>query len=220
MAINIKNNIEISTFDKSIDLFINKCIEEMQMRNVNIKISLNSFTPYSDNSISNGYFGETKDKIIEFAFCVGQPFKNWLPIFIHEYCHFKQWVEDKKMFEKGEKDCSIVFSWLENKEKVNKSKIDKAIIGIQDLESDCERRAFNIIKKSFRHIIHQDIYAQKANAYILFYNFVRDNKKWYDSKIKPYEHLDIFSLMPKKIIESPYDYPSKEIKSIYESKYL
>lgn len=217
--INYKENINITTFNNKIDIFINKCFSEMEKQNIKISISLNNFVKYTDNSNVNGFFGLNNSTNNEFSFCVGKNINQWFPIFIHEYCHFKQWKESKNLWNQGELSCGIIFEWLENNNAIIDSNIYLHIKNIQDLESDCEKRTLSIIKKYFTNIIDPKLYGKKSNAYVLFYNIVRDYHKWYEIGKEPYNDEEILDIIPSKIISSPYKYPSKNLENLYLYKY-
>jgi hypothetical protein len=66
------------------------------------------------------------------------------------------------------------------------------------VEVDCEKRTVEKIKKyGLDSIINIDEYIQKSNAYVLFYLWMRKNRKWYTIGKEPYNIPDVVSVMPK-----------------------
>lgn len=119
---------------------------------------------------------------------------KWLPIFIHETCHMDQWLENSPLWLTS-KDFALLDNWLEGKEYPIKEIIEfihKVIL----VEADCERRTIEKIKK-YNLPIDTKYYAQRANAYLYYYQWLVANRLLY--KTAPYEVPEIIGFMPEEI---------------------
>jgi translation elongation factor EF-1beta len=88
--------------------------------------------------------------------------------------------------------------WLNGDDSVNMNNIDNEIRTSIIVEVDCEKRTVEKIKKyGLDSIINIDEYIQKSNAYVLFYLWMRKNRKWYTIGKEPYNIPDVVSVMPK-----------------------
>jgi hypothetical protein len=77
--------------------FIGNALVEMIENKVNLKLlRKNRVNIENDDSFLNGYFNENP---LEFSCAMSKPQKEWIPIFLHEYCHFKQWKEKTSIWE-------------------------------------------------------------------------------------------------------------------------
>jgi hypothetical protein len=88
--------------------------------------------------------------------------------------------------------------WLNGDDSVNMNNIDNEIRTSIIVEVDCEKRTVEKIKKyELDSIINIDEYIQKSNAYVLFYLWMRKNRKWYTIGKEPYNIPDVVDIMPK-----------------------
>jgi hypothetical protein len=144
----------------------------------------------------NGYFcGETK----EFAVAIGKPQKLWLPVFVHEFCHFEQWREDSDIWDLSMNDSGVVdiWSWLEGAEEYPKKQIEKSFYITQLLEQDCDKRVVEKIGQ-FDLPIDPERYIKASNAYHLFYQVALQERTWYVDA--PYQVEKIIDAMPSKFL--------------------
>jgi hypothetical protein len=74
----------------------------------------------------------------------------------------------------------------------------KVIDIMRDTEWDCELRAVARIHEYDLPIDAQE-YSQKANAYILFYNWVALTRQWYPKGFAPYQIPELYRAMPDVI---------------------
>jgi hypothetical protein len=117
-----------------------------------------------------------------------------LEILVHEYCHLTQWIDDIPLWKMTETSGPLLDDWLAGKSVRN---IKKHIANMRDLELDNERRAVKLIKEWGLSI---DIpqYIKKANAYILFYNWLYFTRKWSSPDNTPYTNEHILTFMSDK----------------------
>ena len=127
-------------------------------------VKLNSFK-------CGGYFDGDGDKPMLVVAGGREDFKA---ILAHEYCHLTQWVDKIKIWDKSSPSLEILNSWLEGEE-VKKIKKHAGIC--RDLELDNEIRSSKIVKK-YDLGISVGKYIKRANAYVLFYNYLLVSRKW------------------------------------------
>ena len=148
----------------------------------------------------NGYF-EDDGGCFTLACATKKHWTKWFPVFVHEYCHFCQWREDSPYWlnfvdKHGNDVVEHIFEWLNGREFGDN--IWNYIRATREGELDCERRAVKIIKK-LDLPINPDLYAQRANAYVNFYNYIALRRKWYKVGKAPYENKKIVELMPRHL---------------------
>lgn len=136
-------------------------------------------------------------------------------ILVHEYCHYLQWSNSKRFYNKGSTAAEIVFNWLGGKF-YKKSTVKSAIDTIIELEWDCECRALEVIDR-YKLDINVDKYLQASNAYLMFYHIVHEQRKW--CKTSPYNPIMMLS-MPTSLQPLEYYLNPDNIKSHQREKYL
>ena len=83
-------------------------------------------------------------------------------------------IRDVRVWKQAEKSLGIVWEWLDGE---NHRNITKHISVARDLELDNEKRSVKLIKK-FKLPIDVKLYIKKANAYVLFYNYMLITRRW------------------------------------------
>ena len=107
-------------------------------------------------------------------------------------------------------------AWLYHGYDYDKSLTDRYINALQDFELECETMSIHTILENDLSVNVVD-YIKQANAYIYFYNLVRDERKW--CKYAPYTVNEILDMMPEQIITDPRDI-SEEIYEMIKIKCL
>ncbi len=119
---------------------------------------------------------------------------DWIEILAHEYSHLTQWVEQIKVWKQAEKSLGIVWEWLDGK---NHRNIKKHISVARDLELDNEKRSVNVIK-TFQLKVDLENYIRKANAYVMFYNWMLKTRRWSKPNNSPYKNINVKKAMSTK----------------------
>lgn len=118
---------------------------------------------------------------------------RWPEIFIHEYCHFLQQLDQDGGIEVAYVPVSADETnvmWAQIAEVTWLNRLGAWFTGgpgspllalrkTRAMEVDCDRRAIELIRK---HRLPIDLvrYAQQANAYHLFYTVMETTRRWYD----------------------------------------
>lgn len=148
----------------------------------------------------SGFFtgnDRTNEKIL--AVATGKPLKQWLPVLLHESCHMDQYLEDCQEWRNivmpdGTDSSDALFEWIGGKDCDNPR--DLALRSLQ-VELDCEKRTVQkIIYFSLEDYIEPLEYIQKANAYVYFYLYVLETRKFYTKGNEPYINPMVWSAAP------------------------
>jgi hypothetical protein len=130
---------------------------------------------------------------------------EWFGVLVHEYCHFIQWRDDTKIWNRF-CDYDITYSQIILKPE----KYKKELAALMELEIDCEKCATSIIKNN--KLFDHKNYAQTANAILYKYAMLYKYGKWPNDNRK-YQKVQEFC--PTKILKSYKEYleiPEKVIK--------
>jgi hypothetical protein len=170
--------------------FLKDCFSKLKEYNINVVFCDTNFL--KKQQIVGYYDGQSKKLLV----CKRNP--NWLTIFVHEYSHFLQDIENCKIYARY--NCltpgpqEIVDRWIKGK-KHPKKKVKKAFNLIRELEMDCEKRSLQLIRK-YNLPIDKIKYTQEANS-ILYQYFVEEQDR------KKVKHLPrkFIEKMPKRLLK-------------------
>lgn len=163
----------------------------------------------SGNIRCSGYFDET-NKVLACA----MKKRDWLSILVHEYGHLTQWLDNCDSWKKAIKLDSVnkIDEWLLGKRIKNH---ELHIDVVKELELDNEKRSVKIIKKfGLDNRIDVKDYVKKANAYVLFYNYIKKTRRWSNPKNSPYGNKHVISVMSDRFSMN-YDKMSKRVESAF-----
>jgi hypothetical protein len=160
---------------------------------------------------------------------IGIPWEKWVPVFIHESCHFDQFVEKCQAWQeihncyRGIDAQTIFYRWIDERVNYPDSVVYKALQAVRGSELDCERRVSKEIinNKLTKYIDVKDL-NMKANSYIYFHNVMYFTRKWYHKDVKPYRNRKLYELMPDHFdndyTQLPLDYYRLCLKLCYKKK--
>lgn len=178
--------------------FMEYAKERAEKNGISLKFTKYQTLLDGDGMSISGYFSDA-DKVIVCA--SGNSFSYWFSTFIHEFCHFEQWLSGKYPYW-FELEQETLEKWLNGKNYKN-DYILKCIRNIQACEYDCEKRTLKIIDK-FDLPINKKKYIKKANFSLMFYNYVFLRRTWG----KPGFALDYTKLLNKMPETLKKDYSS------------
>ena len=168
------------------------------------------YVKVSDKTKCGGYF-DPDERILAVA---GRS-NDWREILVHEYAHLTQWVDDCEEWRRCDEHDSLrkMSAWLEGEEVKD---IDLHIDLVKYLELDNEKRAVKLIKKWG---IETDIkdYVRKANAYVIWHNYLKLSRKWPQPGNGPYSNRKLIDAMSSKF-NMNYDKLSPKIRRICETE--
>jgi len=156
----------------------------------------------------SGYFDD-QNKIL----AVAMKSKNSKEIFVHEFGHVTQFIDNCLPWKNLGQSLEKVTDWLHGKRVHN---INRHIDIVKLMELDNEKRSVELIK-NFNLDIDVEDYIKRANSYIYFYNRLKKTRKWSHPKNAPYNNKSVFKVMPSYFKKS-YKTTPKNVEKIYEAE--
>lgn len=198
------------TYDDLVRLIEKKC----EKHSVSLDIRDVSYVKL-DSSRCGGYFLPEKDdlKIVVAKKDIGK--KDYRSTLLHEYCHLTQYLDKCEAWERGLKSLSIMQEWLEGKD-FSKKEIKKHLSNCRDLELDNDKRAAKMLNKYNIGISKKD-YIRKANADILFYNWMLETRKWSKQSNPASSNKKLLKLMSNKF-DMNYNKLEPKIRKIFKKE--
>jgi hypothetical protein len=147
----------------------------------------------------SGYFCDTT-KVLVVA--TKKSKKDWIATLLHEYCHFLQFIEECPFYaEYTSSNPQITYDYLDDSYRgLTQTEYEALVVSIeatQRVELDCERRVIALIKEhKLQRYINIKEYSQKATAYVLFYQIMLAERRWYTLEKAPYAYKPAYSQMP------------------------
>ena len=146
----------------------------------------------------------------------GRP--DWLDILIHEYAHFRQWMEQSApVYNADAAACIVVDGYLHGGKTPSQSVLRKAFKRVMAMERDAEMRAIKIAK-AHRLPIDEERYARHANLYIYSHHLMRDTGAW-RSAADPHRSWRLVDMMPSTFKAQPHRSIPKPVYAALERFY-
>ena len=193
--------------NKNVQDFLQYVKSECKANDIKIDLRKRKYLVLSGNIKCSGYF-DSENKVL----VVATKREDWLPILVHEFGHFTQWMDDCKEWRNSGDSLGDVDAWLGGKEIKN---IKRSLGKSRDLELDNEKRSVAIIK-AWGLPIDVKTYTQKANAYVQFYNWMFFTRRWCTPQNSPYKNPKIYGEMPTTF-RMNYKQMSPKYKKIFQA---
>jgi hypothetical protein len=179
-----------------------------ECNSANVKFDLRKSKSIRDGKFTcAGWF--TSDKPAELVVAMNRA--DALEILVHEYAHMTQWMDGILIWYSAGDSILYVSRWLENRSVAD---IDYHIGMVRDMELDNEMRSVDIIK-AWNLPIDIDKYIQKANAYLMFYNWLRVSRRWSRPAKSPYTSKAIVESMSTKF-DMNYEKFPPELQELFQ----
>lgn len=124
-------------------------------------------------------------------------------VFLHEYCHYLQWKNNRDLWDRSLLTYDILFEWIDKPESnYTDEELNQSLHDILELEHDCESRALKLLQNNPIENVSTDKYIRAVNAYLLHYHINRDLRK---RPKNPIYSENVLSNMPN-IFNSNLDY--------------
>jgi hypothetical protein len=171
----------------------------LEMLNQNVKIS---FIPKTFNTEGSFLYGKSRGPLLEIKNHARDDSdeSNWYELFLHEYCHFQQYYENKYIDAEDLSAENALQEWLEGDKSLSDKQIRSYVRRILASELDCERRVIRLVKKN-RLSVDTKEYIRSANACLLSYLFL-NNKEKDIYKYHLWDVDEIINLLPTKFLKS------------------
>jgi hypothetical protein len=157
-----------------------------------------------------GYFDD-ENKTLQ----VAMKQKDSFEILVHEYSHLTQWIDKVPVYMKANKYLLAVDKWIAGTN-LPSAVVDAAIQGTVDLELDNEKRSVKLIAK-YNLSIDKENYIKKANAYLYFYHWMKNTRKWSTPNNLPYRNKNIVAAMPTTF-RGKYDKLPKRFEKLFKQE--
>jgi len=174
-----------------IKTFIFEKIKELSQEGITVKFMGTNLINYTYNGRKDSCGGFFDTKTLAIATKMSET--EWIPTFLHEYSHYLQW-KSSGVWEVS--DVDPYDKWISGK-KVNEKKARESMICLLRDESDCEKKAVNLIRQ-YHLPINIRNYIKKANSYLYFHEVAYRYKDWYSIGRDPWKFESILSVMPSK----------------------
>ena len=205
------------TKDKWMKMFL-ECLCDLATHDVDVFLSKRKYVTIKDENIKvKGFWNDTDSKDLKLACSVKGSYKKWMPIFIHEYCHFLQWKEKSRLWKQNRGLSASVMDKILHNEPISSDKINLYLNRSRDLELDCEKRTVAIFKK-YKVPLNIKYYIQCANSYIHFYNHIKTYRSWYPLNNKPYSNKKLIEACSTRFYKSYKRIPPK-LAMLFEKYY-
>lgn len=159
-----------------------------------------------------GFFDDNPKPVFVCALGIAQ--REWIPVFIHEYCHFLQWKDqckEWKNYQKLDKN-ELLDKWMAEEIELSHDKVKKLCRAMREVELDCEKRAVEVIQRFDLEFDVED-YIRKANAYVLYFNLLPDKGGWF-TKENPSNVNQITKALSPRFLKSYARTPKKYIELV------
>jgi len=201
--------------EKCVKLFMDHVNSECEKYGILLDLRRSKRVKYDDTITCSGWFDCDAKELV-----VGKYSSDFLGIFVHEYAHMTQWIDyldgTFPLWKSAGNSIAKYNEWLDGKPTPN---ISKHIARARDLELDNERRSVRIIRDwGLDSVIDIDDYIRKANAYLLFYNWMRKYRRWSSTTRSPYNTPAITKLMSKKFNMNYAELPSHIEKAFIDAR--
>lgn len=189
----------MTNLPKKVTDFIEQCRVDLNYHGVKLVMDYENNHVETGGIPCSGYFSDTT---MTLACAVGtKNIEDWFGTFIHEFCHFKQWIEGADVWTESQKhgdSDSILDGYISGRlTKEEVPNLKEIVRSIAHVEYDCEKRAVAMMQfYSFQDIFVIEEYVKKANAYVAFYKQVYDKAVWYDPDKAPYLNTMVWCEMP------------------------
>jgi hypothetical protein len=202
--------MKLSKNDKA---FIQHVKDECKRLGVKTHIKDVKYVKLSPSIRCSGYFYDGEDEGVRpvLACSMGKP--DGLQILVHEYCHLTQWQDGIKIWKEYNTKAFKVDEWLEG---TNIRNIKKYMQIAIDLELDNERRSVKMMRK-WGLSIDTKKYTKAANAYLQFYNWMLQTRKWSKPTNSPYANKRIVAAMPDSF-RMDYTKLPKRLEKLYKEE--
>jgi hypothetical protein len=170
--------------------YVTAACRELEAAGVKVDIYRDEDAPGFAGGKLGGYFDEEGP-----TFFVGEPLssRRWLPVFLHEFQHFRQWQAKSPTWTAtlaGDCCAWYVFeAWLAGVVEMTPQQRDDAIRMILACEIECETMTLAEVAANPGLGITSGWYTQMANAYLAYHGAVRVVRRWY--QVSPYSDDEI-----------------------------
>jgi len=213
------------TLPSEIQAFVDDATVRLKAAGVKIDLQDVDRLEYQPGMFCSGYFDDDIEGEVVFAVAVGRPWEKWFPIFVHEFCHFEQWSDDREAwegFKHGDQEpVDIAIEYYKGeRDDIDDETAKQYCLESVRWEHDCEKRVLKKIEELGLPLDPKD-YAKKANSYVTYYYAMPTLRGWCNGE-RPYEVKEIMAEMPDhmNLTDEEYFALADRVMSHYRSRCL
>jgi hypothetical protein len=175
------------------------CLHDLRDYGVDVELcpTTKVRTDSEDDSWSRGFWDDNNNKELVLKCATKREPEQWLPVFAHEYCHFRQWRDRCQVWHDNRKITSAEWSDILHNVPMKKQRLIKVITAVRNIELDCEKRTVKLFKKFKLPDSFIKEYIRNANVYIFYQTYLLEYRRWYRKKgiPVPYENPNLLKLV-------------------------
>lgn len=150
--------------------FIIKCTRELLANGCSVLLHKKK-----DLDGYGGWFGAEEG---EKEFVVALDHDMGFEVFVHEYCHYLQWRDNRQLWDRSLTTYDILFDWIDKLDSTySDAEVDQSLHDILEIEHDCETKALKLLKNNPIEGVDTDKYVRAVNAYLFHYHLNRKLRK-------------------------------------------
>jgi hypothetical protein len=202
--------------DKKTEAFISFVKEECKKNSVIFKPYKRSYIKLTDDIKCGGFFDDGSDpKLRKATLAFAQGREDFIELMVHEYCHMTQWIDGIELWDVSADSLTVVDEWLSGVDRPDEL-VEVSLNNSRELELDNEKRSVQMFKK-WDLPVDTALYTKKANAYVLFYNYMKISRKWSNPDNVPYRNKNILEAMSDKF-DMDYENLSEELIELFKKE--
>lgn len=193
------------------DIFTDFVKSECKKHGVHFKEYKRPYINYSKTIKCAGFFADGEDDIFKkptLAYAKGNP--DYMALLVHEYGHMTQWLDNIPIWKEATFSLDYLDRWLNGEDFDD---IYKHIDIAKEIELDNEKRSVELIKK-WGLPLDIPTYIRKANAYVQFYLYLKESRRWSQPNKSPYSVIEIIELMSDEF-DMDYDTLDPKIRQTF-----
>jgi hypothetical protein len=181
-----------------VEAFTRFILDDAKASGVTVNVSPDTGLPYPNAQAlaCSGYFCAHPGTTPSLGVAVGGPWEDAFSVLVHEYAHLTQWRDQcpewTHLFdEQGVEAADHIDRWLAG-ETYEPDTLKAWFRYARAIEMDAEKRVLAMIEA---HHLPLDPagYAQRANAYVLYYHQVEATRHWRTAdELPPYRHPQVW----------------------------
>jgi len=137
---------------------------------------------------ADGYFSE-QEKVL----AVARRSSQWLGVLVHEYAHYRQWVEGYDYYIKSDSALVTIDKWFAGEDYAER-KLSNAFQIVRTMERDAEQRTAEMIQR-YSLPVDLNLYIKRANCYIYAHFIMQQKRKFWAFKKNPFLSRTVLALM-------------------------
>lgn len=186
----------------SVERFTRWALSQANQAGVAVRIDPRDQVPYPNSTsiACSGYFQVAPDGQPVLAFATGGSWQDTFPILVHEFAHLTQWREHAAVWtdlfdSEGVEAADRIDRWLAGSGD-SEAEVRHMFRAARAVEMDAEKRVLALAQEHGLPIEPLE-YAQRANAYVLYYHHVEATRRWRPAtQLPPYRDPAVWSCAP------------------------